>query len=454
MTSKDNQQKYTDLRNKYPFFEYQSYSFNLRNGNLKAEFYFNLSDSYLFKPTINIPAKGLYSLDSLTKADLNNFVFHIGMVELISYWKAACPPNVIIRPHNLDEKQVAWWKKLYFLGLGEFFYLNGIITNQDSFMQIISHGGKLKLSTVELDNDKVIVPIGGGKDSVVTLELLRTSNIPVIPMMVNPREASIRTIETAGFTKNQSVVIQRTIDSKLLELNSLGFLNGHTPFSALLAFTGVLSCVMAGVANIALSNESSANQSTVPGSKINHQYSKTYEFENDFNWYLKKYIHPEINYFSFLRPVNELQIAKLFSKYSQHFDGFRSCNVGSKTDSWCGKCSKCMFTYIILSPFIEREKLFAIFDKDMLDDLSLKNIFNELTGLSDVKPFECVGTPDEVITAIGKYIKNNNDKSLLLADNKIHNTAELDFNNLISEYNTEHLLPEEFESILKNALND
>jgi len=111
-----------------------------------------------------------------------------------------------------------------FLGLGEFFYLNGIVTDEDSFMQIFPHGGKLKLSAVELDNEKVIVPIGGGKDSVVTLELLSTSTIKVIPMMVNPREASIRTIETTGFTLNQSVVIQRTIDNKLLELNSMGFL--------------------------------------------------------------------------------------------------------------------------------------------------------------------------------------------------------------------------------------
>lgn len=454
MTNKDNHQKYLDFRNEYPFFEYQSYSFNLRNGNLEAEFCFNLSDKYLFKPTITIPARDFYPLDNVDKRDLDNFVFHIGMVELISYWKAACPPALIIRPQLLDEKQIVWWKKLYFLGLGEFFYLNGISTNEDSFMQISSHGEKLVLSRANVDSDKVIVPIGGGKDSVVTLELLSRSKVPAIPMMVNPREASIRTIETAGYTENQSVVINRTIDSKLLELNSMGFLNGHTPFSALLAFTGALSCVMAGVANIALSNESSANESTVPDSKINHQYSKTFEFESDFAWYLKNYIHPEINYFSFLRPVNELQIAKLFSKYPQHFDGFRSCNVGSKTDSWCGKCPKCLFTYIILSPFIKQNTLIDIFGKDMLDDLSLKKIFDELTGASAVKPFECVGTPDEVIAALWKYSKQNPDTSLLLKNLAAGNYDELDFVKLINEYNKELLIPEKFEQILKIALND
>ncbi len=454
MTVKDNHQQYLNLRNEYPFFEYQSYSFFLKDGAIEAEFCFNLSGKYLFKPTIKLPARDFYSLKKVGDSDLNNFIFHIGMVELISYWKAACPPKVIIRPHYLDEKQMSWWKKLYFLGLGEFYYLNGIDTAADSFMEIISFGKKVNLSTVEVDSDKVIVPIGGGKDSVVTFELLSKSQMQVIPMMVNPREASIRTIETGGYSEEQSVIIHRTIDKKLLELNNMGFLNGHTPFSALLAFTGVLGCAMSGVANVALSNESSANESTVPGSKINHQYSKTFEFENDFAWYLKNYIHPDINYFSFLRPVNELQIGKLFSKYPQHFVGFRSCNVGSKTDSWCGTCPKCLFTYIILSPFIDRDKLIGIFGKDILDNLSLKRIFDELTGMSEVKPFECVGTPDEVRAALWKYLRENPVKPSLLKDIDLDNIGELDFSRLISEYNIEHHIPEKFELILKNALND
>jgi len=453
LNNKDNQQKYLDFRIKYPFFEYQSYSFILKDGNIEAEFCFNLADKYLFKPTIKIPVRSFY-FKNINDKDLNNFIFHVGMVELISYWKAACSPEVIIRPHILDEKQVTWWKKLYFLGLGEFFYLNEIVTNEESFMQISSHGKKLKISTVNLDSEKVIVPIGGGKDSVVTLELLSKSEIPVIPMMVNPREASIRTIETAGYSINQSILINRTIDGKLIELNSLGFLNGHTPFSALLAFTGALSCAISGISNIALSNESSANESTVPGSKINHQYSKTFEFESDFNWYLKNYIHPDINYFSFLRPINELQIAKLFSKYPKHYAGFRSCNIGSKTDEWCGSCSKCLFTYIILSPFIERKKLIDIFEKDMLDDILLKEIFNELNGSSDIKPFECVGTPNEVRAAIGMYLKHSISKPLLLKDIAINDKVEINFNTLISDYNTEHMIPSKFEIILKNALND
>jgi len=450
---KNNQQLYIDLRKQYQFFEYQSYSFKITKGSLRAEFCFNLSDKYVFKPVITIPSRNIYKYNALSDNDLNNFVFHIGMVELVSYWKAACPHQVVISPHFLNEEQVNWWKKLYFHGLGEFFYLNNIDPDFDEFMSITTGEDFLKKVTTELEDDKVLVPIGGGKDSIVTLELLNNSEIEVIPMIVNPREASIRTINIAGYNETQSVIVKRTIDPLLLELNSKGFLNGHTPFSALLAFTGALSCLISGVSNIALSNESSANESTVPGSKINHQYSKTYEFESDFNFYAKKYLHNSINYFSFLRPINELQIAKLFSGFDQHFDSFRSCNVGSKKDIWCGNCSKCLFTFIALSPFVNRKNLISIFGKDMLKDLSLQHIFDELTGIADVKPFECVGTPEEVVAALSAVYQKGKLTGLTL-DNNYIKKHKSDLKVLISEYNYENLLPAKFEAILKNTLND
>ncbi len=453
MKLKNNDQQYTNLREEYPFFEYQSYSFKLKNGSIEIEFSFNLSDIYMFKPVLNIPIRDYFNRGAIDKNQLDNFIFHIGMVELISYWKVACPPKVIIRPHFLDEKQIAWWKKLYYHGLGEFFYLNGITAYEDTFMTIFSEGNSQELSTISLDTSKVIVPIGGGKDSVVTLELLTRANISIIPMIVNPRDASIKTLEIAGYNLNQSIVVNRYIDDNLLSLNKLEFLNGHTPFSALLAFTGALCSALSGIANIALSNESSANESTIPGTKINHQYSKTYEFENDFSWYLKKYIHPEIKYFSFLRPVNELQIASLFARFPQHFYSFKSCNVGSKTNIWCGKCSKCLFTYIILSPFIKHDILINIFGKDMLDDIRLKEIFEKLTGISNVKPFECVGTPNEVNAALHNYLEQNN-KPLLLQNINLNTLPKSNFTNLICSYNNEQLIPKKIETILKNALND
>lgn len=212
---------------------------------------------------------------------------------------------------------------------------------------------------------------------------------------MNPRGATTECARVAGFPMEEVLVIRRKIDPTLLDLNTQGYLNGHTPFSAMLAFYTRLASVLSGIPNVALSNENSANESTVIGTSVNHQYSKSLEFEDDFRRYC-----PGFNYFSFLRPLSELQIAMLFSRFTDYHDVFRSCNVGSKQDIWCGHCAKCLFAYIILSPFIEPSRLNEIFGKSMLDDITLEHEFKQLIGEAETKPFECVGTVGEVRQAL------------------------------------------------------
>ena len=449
MKTKTNSQLFYNLRNDNKFFTFEGYDFKIIDNCLEIIYSFNLADKVNFNPKLRfLPSKHI-NYNSFNKHSLNNFVFHMGMVELISYWKAACPKKVIIKPSYLSSEQIEFWKKLYFHGLGEFFYLNGISVEENSFMYITTHGKKLNPVAKELSNNKVIVPVGGGKDSIVTLELLKEKGMGVIPFFVNPREASWRTIEVAGFTKNDCIVVERTIDKKLIDLNNKGYLNGHTPFSAMVAFTSATVSFLTGISNVALSNESSANESTVPGSMINHQYSKSFEFEKDFHEYSKKFLLQDMHYFSFLRPINELQIAKLFSKFNQHFATFRSCNVGSKKDVWWGKCPKCLFTYILLGPFVDEKILIEIFGANMLKDNSLDSIFRELTGIAEVKPFECVGTPEEVIAAISAGVGFDN-----IVYNSARKLKESDsFGKLLTGYNSENLLPHNFDNILKDALN-
>jgi hypothetical protein len=458
MSNKSNINKYKIFRKEFPVFIYEDYSWAIVDNILEMKFLFNLSDKYYFKPSIKIPLKSFLSVEILKADYLENLIFNIGMVELISYWKAACPEKVIIKNVFLNKDQIEWWKKLYFNGLGEFFYLNGIDENINDFMSLHSDGDKELLSfNCNLDKD-FIIPVGGGKDSAVSLELLSDFKDTSSPMVVNPGEAIINTIHNASYNENNVIVIRRYLDPLLLELNSKGFLNGHTPFSALLAFISALASVLSNKKNIALSNESSANEATIPGTKINHQYSKSYEFEQDFRYYLNNYISPDINYFSLLRPLNELQIAKLFSNISAQHSGFRSCNIGSKTNSWCGECPKCLFTYIILSPYLEQEQLERIFNKNLLDDIKLKNIFNELTGLDPNKPFECIGTIDEVNTAICLTIENERQeripellkyyKSLSIYSKYSVNDASL----LEKHFENKNFVPPYLQDKLKQAL--
>ena len=463
MNRPDNFKKYTELRSEYPVFVYESYSIELINNEIIIRFAFNLNNQFQFFPETRISVRSGISDIFFNKggklSDLNIFAFNIGMIELISYWKAACSPKVIVRPHLLDQGQIDFWKKIYFNGLGEFFYLNGIDNpDEDTFMEIVSEGTPVVCPEFDLDDSSALVPIGGGKDSVVTLELLRSHQIDILPLILNPRGATIACIEAAGFTPDTIFHITRTIHPQLLELNSKGFLNGHTPFSALLGFNTILASVLSGRRHIALSNESSANESTVEGSSINHQYSKSFEFEQDFRNYVEKYISPKPNYFSFLRPLSELQIADLFSQYKNYHAVFRSCNAGSKTDSWCGNCPKCLFTYTILSPFLGQDRLKTIFGKDLFSDKALTPFLRQLAGIESIKPFECVGTVDEVNASLLRTIESMNSRELpFLLDYYYHSSAYTplasgQFKALLSAFETEHYLEPRFERILKESL--
>ena len=412
-----NHNRFISLREKYPVFTYESYHFTIKEDNtVEVSFHFRIGPDIDFRP-VYIMNAGKYALQPLHKDEMDGIVFHIGMVEMISYWKATCSPQILIRPSTLTVAQQKWWKKLFWHGLGEFLYQNSIETDEEQlvslcFEQGTESSGNFQYHAV-IDSNRVLVPVGGGKDSVVTLESLR-HNREIIPFIINPREATLECARVAGFdSKEDMVLLKRMIDPLLLELNNRDFLNGHTPFSAMLAFWSLLASHMTGTREIALSNESSANEPTIPGTSINHQYSKSLEFELDFRDYVRQYMGDIAHYYSFLRPYNEWQIAELFSHYPDYFPVFKSCNSGSKEDKWCCDCSKCLFTYIILSPFLEEKELIAIFGEDLLDKPSLVHYFDELTGLAEVKPFECVGTLEEVNRAIQAVKDKYKDKYLI-----------------------------------------
>lgn len=448
------------LRNIHDTFTYNSFDYHIDKESILITFDFTLESkkahtkpTVKFKPTMSLAITSKYSKEVFDTNALNNLIFHMGMVELISYWKAACSPRLIIKPYNLNEKQILFWKKLYWNGLGEFFYTNQISTTIDDFMQIEANN-PTPLDPCNLNlEEKIIVPIGGGKDSVVSLELLKASELEVFPFIINPRAASLNTVSKAGILEGNLMLAKRTIDPNILDLNAKGYLNGHTPFSAMLAFTSLLQAYLIKTKYIALSNESSANEPSVADSHVNHQYSKTYEFESDFRNYYKSYINSEIEYFSFLRPISELQIACLFSKFENHHFSFRSCNVGSKKDEWCCNCPKCLFIYTMLAPFVPEEKLNRMIGENLILKPSLAYTLKELRGLTEEKPFECVGTVDEVNLALNQALKYNKypiPAGLILSDEP---EKDLAFKAALKDWNPEHFAPKKLESILRKKIS-
>ncbi len=464
----NNHSKYKQLRRKYPEFVYQDYALTFHGNTMQAKFTFTVGEKHVFKPSLSFTFNHKIPVQNKELATLNALVFNLGMVEMLSYWKAFCSPRIRVMPHLLKDGEAEWWFKLYLYGLGEFFHVNGIPLPGQEMVVFHSQGPETPPAPQALHlQNHVLLPLGGGKDSAVGMEILKQNGCHCIPFVVNPRGATDEVLKVAGFGQDAGIVVERTIDPHLLELNALGYLNGHTPFSAVLAFSSVLAATVAGVKHVALSNESSASESTVPGTKINHQYSKSLEFEQDFRKYISTFSGSGVNYFSLLRPLNELQIAWLFSRQPRYFPAFKSCNVGSKTDTWCGHCPKCLFTCIVLAPFVSPETLLSIFGRDLLNDMNLANTLDDLCGLTAHKPFECVGTVHEVRAALsyvaaiycsaGKNMPNllarfTENKQLFPLGFKASNGNQI--HGHMESTDTNHCLLPHFNQMVQRALDD
>ena len=382
----------------------------MEGGNLKISFFFEIPPDIKFRPEIIIKnvTRTLLVTKNVTRSVLDNLVFHLGLIEMLSYWKTTCSPEIIIEAGYLDKNQTSWWRGLIIKGMGQFFYENKIDWRQSNFLRVsVSSSSDLKQECLRSElKHEYLVPMGGGRDSIVTLEKFRKSRKKINCFVVNPTKATEDVLKTAGI-KNP-IIVERKIDPKLLLLNKSGFLNGHTPFTALLSFLSVFCAVLFGYKNIAFSNEKSANEGNISylGRIINHQWSKSSEFEKMFQYYSQKYLVKNINYFSYLRKYGELEISKMFVQYPKYFPVFSSCNVGKKTGKkWCGSCPKCLFVYLTLCPYLAEKQLIKIFDKNLLKDKSLLPTLRNLVGKGKHKPFECVGTYNESRNALKLCLK-------------------------------------------------
>lgn len=392
-----------DLRNKYPKFVFDSCSWKRQDHNLALEFMYSTPPHHKFTHKMvieNFPP-------SLEPTDFENFLFHIGLALMPSYWKATCSPITEIRAGHLTSQQIAFWHKLFIKGMGEYYYKNLIDFTPPDFLKITStNANRMTINANRMTiNDKVLIPLGGGKDSLVTLELLKP-NFSVTGFVFNPVPAIKKIVKTA---KIPVIFVQSCIDPYLIELNKQGYLNGHTPLSALLAFVSVFVAAFSKYKYVAISNERSTeeNNTTYLGHAINHQYSKTLEFETDFQKYIYQHMAPDITYFSFLRPLYELQITRLFSHYPQYFGLFTSCNKNFIIDPklhphglWCKTCPKCVSLALLLTPWIGKDKVVQIMGGYPPDMPQNQEILKGLRGEISVKPFECVLTRAEALGTI------------------------------------------------------
>lgn len=454
--------KFNRFRNENPVFIYDSYSFSVTQNTVEVSYRFVIPGLAEFTPGWSFPLPDKKLIEN--NHTFEKLVFSLGLAEAVSYWKAVCSPEFHIKCGWLDDKQIIWWKKLWYMGLGEFFYVNGIKTDIDSFVSFVPLGKPFPDSdNIPSELNGCLVPVGGGKDSALTLETLCSAGMDCRCYSINKRCSISQTVTAAGLGEDALLTASRRFDRSLIELNKKGYLNGHTPFSAIVAFSAEITAYLHGLKYIVLSNEASANESTVVGEEVNHQYSKSFEFERDFHEYEQNYLKTGIYYFSFLRPLAEFQIAKMFVSHKKYLPVFRSCNLGSKVspDIWCGECPKCLFVCLILSPFLSRSELNRIFGVDMLDSSNMLTYFTELVGLSEHKPFECVGSIDEVRLAVSlairDYKENGEELPLLFREFVklgLYAPDSIDEKNnaCCKSWNDDNLLTDTFKEILKKEM--
>lgn len=384
-----------NLRKRYSKFIYEDYAWKLRRGNLDIFFNFKILPDISFKHKITVKNVKRSQIKRVGERILKNLVFHIGLVEILNYWKTTHSSVIEIKAGYLNKEQIKFWNNLITKGMSQFFYENGLAWPS---LKIVAYGNNYTPANLLLNfklGQNFLVPVGGGKDSVVTLENLRKKKAKIKCFLVNPTKAAQNIVRIAKI--REKVFVERKIDKKLLQLNKKGAFNGHIPITAVLSFLSVLAATLFNCKNIAFSNEKSADEGNLKylGETINHQWSKSSEFEKKFKKYCNKYLLKEMNYFSFLRKCNEATISKIFVRHKKYFLAFKSCNQGRKTNSWCKNCAKCLFVYASLYPYLEKRDMLKIFGNDIFENKKLLTTMRELIGKGDKKPFECVGTFSE-----------------------------------------------------------
>ena len=312
----------------------------------------------------------------------------------VSYFKLRAPFAITAPDIPLTAAERAFVIDVYENGLGEFYARNDL-TRFGKLTLTAPDDAEERKPALDLP-DRTLLPIGGGKDSLVSVDLLTHTGVDFTPFAVNPKGPILSSVEAIG---TPPLYVTRVLDPEMIRLGKeAGYYNGHVPSTAINSMIAALCALLYGYSQIVLSNERSASEGNVmfDGRETNHQYSKSLGFELLIADTLANATGGALRYFSLLRPYSEARIASLFT-HSDKFDAvFSSCNrnfrlTGNDGPLWCGECPKCHFVFLIFAPFMAKDRLLRIFGKNLLDEPANEQSFRELAGLTGQKPWECVG---------------------------------------------------------------
>lgn len=364
-----------------------------------AELVYGFDDGPELIETITVPGAP-FVLDAARAQAAQRALRLLHLIAGVSYYKAAVPPHIVIEGEPIDAKTAQLLEAIYRNGLGEFAYRNGLqLHERIRFPAQAGEAGEAAAAALGL-RKQALVAIGGGKDSLVSIEALRAAGVTQTVAWIGASQLIRACAERTGLPL---LNIGRQLSPLLFEFNRQGAWNGHIPVTAINSAILVFAAVLLDMNQIVFSNEHSASYgSMIEGAgEVNHQWSKSWAFEAAFGEHLQHAIAADLHYYSLLRPLSELAVARQFARTDAYDAHFSSCNrnfhlLGERPASrWCGVCPKCHFVFLALAPFMPKPRLVGIFGRNLLDDAEQIPGYDALLEFRDHKPFECVGEGKE-----------------------------------------------------------
>jgi hypothetical protein len=383
------------VRSTFEVMRFPSYAFDPSTGVATFDYLLDGPSPERFTETITLPPVAGPVPDAVHRV-----LELLHVVAGVSYYKVGAPPR-IEAPRPVPPEAAALFTAVYTKGLAEYAYRNDLPHVLD--LEVTVPGRSSPAAPIDNSEGRPLSAVGGGKDSIVTLEILRAAGLDPVPFSVNPNPVIVNVNAASGIP---ALAARRRLDPHLFELNRAGALNGHIPVTAINSLIAIATAVLHGLGPVVMSNERSASDPNLiwNGHEVNHQWSKGVAAEGLLRAAVTAHAGLTEPYLSLLRSLSELHIARLFARYRAYDDVVTSCNKAFKlhdpTVRWCGDCPKCRFVFLALAPFMERSRLAHIFGTDLFADPAQVPGYLELLGIDAHKPFECVGEVEESLVAL------------------------------------------------------
>ena len=431
-------------------------------GTVRLEFQFVCGET-TFAPQVEFIGLGPGEAARLATPTARRLVRALAIVEAFSYWKAFCSPVIEVSLPSGDPAEAAWWESFWPKAMGEFFYRNGIDFTAPGFLRIAARPGPAtegeppdSVPASQVTSAPPLVMFSGGKDSLALTYAVRHAAAPATDFFLyNPTEGQ-RDLAGSLAGGGRIIEVRRQVLPELLALNASGHPNGHTPYSAYLALAALLADCLRGNPMVLAGNSRSDDEPNIGsylGMPVNHQWTKSYEFEAGLGSYRDRWLPGVPPYCSPLRPLLELQIIRSLEPHMDAYLRTASCNK-TKGLGWCRQCAKCAWVFLATSALFGHDLAVSKAGGDLFADPGLSSLYQAMAGLPGAgdKPFECTGTEEEVRSAIQAAGQQGTDLPALatcLRDPAVQATRPLDV--VLKDWGQDDLLPVPLKARVRRA---